>query len=192
MLPSNLVIVTAPTEPVSTGEMNTHLRLSTGHSEETYVDTLVTAARLYVEDRCRRTIPTATYDYYLNEFPADGKIELPRPPLQSITSIKYYDANNDIQTLDTSVYDTITWASFGYAILKSGQSWPTIYDKNGAVVIRYVAGQDTVDEYSKNIIKAVAAHLFEHRDHSPDTMGSVQWPDTIERMINIISLREIP
>lgn len=71
-----------------------------------------------------------------------SRIEIPLPPLIEIESVKYFDRDNVEQTLGTSVYEVIGAAGHSRAAiaLKSGQSWPAIYDRPEAVNIRFRSG----------------------------------------------------
>lgn len=71
-------------------------------------------------------------------------IEIPLPPIDSISSVKYYDANNAQQTLaadtDYTLVDRGTETSF---ILPTSQ-WPAHYRRPDAVTIEFVAGYEDV------------------------------------------------
>lgn len=93
-----LVLVTAPAlEPLERSDVKDHLRI-TATDEHDLLDAMIVAARRYAEDiGTHRQLLTATWRRTLDHFPA--VIELPRPPLQAVTSIKYVDSNGTIQTL---------------------------------------------------------------------------------------------
>ena len=89
--------VTAPTvEPVTSSEARIHLRLSPSeydnpgaYNENTYVTSLIKAGREYAEGFTNRVFITQTWDMWLNDWPNSDFIEIPKPPLQSVTSITY-------------------------------------------------------------------------------------------------------
>lgn len=76
--------------------------------------------------------------------PLDGKtgyeIFLPKPPLQSVTSIKYIDTDGAQQTLDPSLYIVDTASEPGRLTPAYGQTWPTIREQANAVEIVFVCG----------------------------------------------------
>lgn len=99
----------------------------------------ITAARKMAENITGRALITQTWDLLLDAFPRN-EIELGKMPLQSVTSVKYYDPVGVLQTLSGSTYavDDVTlpaWIMPAY-----GLSWPTTYDVAQAVAIRFVAG----------------------------------------------------
>jgi hypothetical protein len=72
--------------------------------------------------------------------------DLPRPPLVSVTSIKYLDADHVEQTFPSTDYWVSGVGRTGRITLKSGSVWPTVGAYSDAVVIRFVAGYSVVPE----------------------------------------------
>jgi uncharacterized phiE125 gp8 family phage protein len=107
---------------------------------------LIKAATQQVTVRSGRQILTATYRLTLDDFPS-GNLLLPFPPVQSISSLKYYDSDGVQQTLATTVYKLLSDREPAEIALRNGQSWPTVYAEDDAVEITYVAGvADTAGE----------------------------------------------
>src|SRR5512139_2288241 len=105
-----LKLITAPTvEPVTTAETKSHLRVDTT-ADDTLIGTLITAARQDSEEYLNRALVTQTWDLYMDGFPTTTKIKVPLPPLQSITSIKYYDEDDVEATMTATDYivDTVS------------------------------------------------------------------------------------
>ena len=152
------------TEPVTTSEAKTHLRIDSS-DEDTLIDTYITTARQLIERELGQTLATATHILYLDEFPSSNKeIILPRPPLQSITSIQYYDSDDVLQTWSSAEYQlSVSYPSrikpeYGYY-------YPaTRSDKMDSVIITYVAGYMTVPEWAKLLIKAFVGYWYENRE----------------------------
>jgi len=137
-----LVVDTAPTvEPLTVEELKLAWGIDFGE-HDALVDRCGKAARVWVEDFLGRAIVNTTYALHLLDWPDDNVIRLPRPPLSSVTSVKYYDTDSVQQTLSTSVYGTETVCQPGLVYLKNGQTWPTLEDepKKLRVTITYVAG----------------------------------------------------
>lgn len=132
---------TEPTiEPVTVSDAKAFARIDTS-ADDTLLATLIKAARKECESKTKRQLVTATLDLVLDEFPGDNDaIELPRPPLQSVTAITYVDTDGVTQTLDTAQYAVDTDSCPGRVSLAYNCSWPSTRDIRGAVRIRYVAG----------------------------------------------------
>jgi uncharacterized phiE125 gp8 family phage protein len=164
-----LVIATAPAvEPVSLAELKTHSRVTIS-TDDTYLTDLIKAARQKAESFLRRTIITTEYDLYLDDFPSTTAIALTRPPIQSVTSVKYVDTDSVIQTLTVNtdyVVDTISEP--GWVVLPDGVSWPTAKETPNAVVVRFKAGYgdagSDVEDKIKLAIKHLAAHWYQFRE----------------------------
>lgn len=173
-----LVISTAPaTEPISTATAKSHLRVDIS-DDDTLIDALVKSARGMAETITRRALITQTWDYILDEWPAGDEIEIPLPPLQSITHIKYKDENGDESTMTASDYIVDIKNEPGRIVLASGATWPsgTLYPV-GAITIRFVAGYGVSgSSVPQPILQAMlldVGHLYENREATVG-VGNVQ------------------
>lgn len=134
-------LITAPTsEPVSLAEAKLHLRVD-HNAEDTLIQALVTAAREQCEHILGRSIMPQTWELVLDTFPADGDIELSNPPIISIASVKYIDANTGTEvTLASNQYALDKDSEPGWLMPESGITWPATYAAANAVRVRYQAG----------------------------------------------------
>jgi uncharacterized phiE125 gp8 family phage protein len=149
------------------GEAIDHLRITHTNDDE-YVAALLTSARIWAENFQDRSYITQTWKLYLDRFPDTKEIELDRPPLVSVTSVKYTDKDDNESTFASSNYDTDTDSFVGRIVLKYDKTWPsdTLRPMN-PIVIEYIAGYgdaDTVPENVKHAIKIIVAHLYENRE----------------------------
>ena len=130
---------TAPTiEPVTLAEVKNYCRIDEDR-DDALIDSLIEAARDQVETRAGRQLITATWNMYLPDFPSI--IRLPRPPLQSVTSITYVDSAGDAQTESATVYTADTKSEPGLIHEAYSQSWSTHRaDADDVVTVTYVAG----------------------------------------------------
>jgi uncharacterized phiE125 gp8 family phage protein len=86
--------------------------------------------------------PRDEYGHYKNF------IELEKAPVQSVTSVKYYDTAGTEHTLDSSKYYLDLDRFYPRIVLNYGESWPgTILRESGGIVIEFVAGYQTVDDF---------------------------------------------
>jgi uncharacterized phiE125 gp8 family phage protein len=159
-------LVDAPAvEPVTKTEAKAQLRI-THSDEDTIIDGLITAARHYSENYCQRVFITQTWDLFLDCFPAE--IEIPFPPLQSVTHIKYIDTDGNEQTLSASNYTVDSSSFIGRIVPAYGESWPSIRYVPNAVNVRFVAGYgdaaSDVPETIKLAMKMLIAHWYENRE----------------------------
>src|SRR5690606_31226614 len=96
------ITVTTPpaAEPISLKEMMDYLRLDAPTEASTLLS-LISAARAEVETRTGRALAAQTLTLTLDKFPKSLILPLPRPMLDSVTSVKYYDADGELQTLSS-------------------------------------------------------------------------------------------
>jgi len=181
-----LKLYTAPTkEPISITEANEHLRLDTD-DDFGLVTGLIKVARQYCEDFQNRAYFTQTWELWLDAFPWELSLDIPRPPLASISSIKYYDTANTEYTLAATEYFVDTKSTPGRVALAYGKSWPstTLRPANG-VCITFVAGETTLAAISQEVKQAILlliGHWYEHREGATEKPLS-NVPTAIESLL---------
>jgi len=139
-----LSLFSAPTgDVVTTAEAKAFLRY-TESDRDTEIDGFLSAAVGRWDGPngvLGRALLTQTWDMKLDAFPDDGEpIQIPLPPLQSITSITYVDGEGATQTFDSANYAVDVASQPGVISLAYGASWPVTRDQRNAVTIRFVAG----------------------------------------------------
>ena len=143
-------------------------------AEDTELALMITAAREWAEGYLRRALATQTLELHLDYFPGVDYIELPRPPVQSVTSVKYKNSAGTETTMTvTTEYIADTDSEPGRIVLPYGVTWPsfTAYPVN-PVKIRYVAGYYASNLIPKHIKQGLLLHvglLYRYRDEEiPD------------------------
>lgn len=182
-----LSLVTAPSvEPITTTEAKLHLRVDHA-DEDALIGGLVTAAREWCEGFQGRAYVTQTWDYTLDSFPGgDGRIEIPKPPLQSITSVSYVDADGATQTVSSSDYTVDTAGIVGSVVPAYGESWPTTRAIPNAVTIRFVAGYGSaadVPETAKAAMKLMLGTYYMSREQAVIGTITAQLPMGVEPLL---------
>jgi len=163
-----LTLVTPPAaEPVSLTEAKAHLRVEIT-DDDTVITNLITTARVDLENATSRAWITQTWDLVLDDFPASDEIKIPRPPLQSVTSITYKDKDGNSFTFDAANYVVDVDAKPGRVVLADASTWPgaTLYPA-GAVRVRFVAGYGDADDVPKPLRQALLlllGHYYENRE----------------------------
>lgn len=163
-------IATEPVEePITTAEAKVHLGIAaavTGH--DTYIASLITAARKYSEDYTNRSFVTTEWELVLDMFPYDDlRMSIPRAPLASIDSITYVDSDGATQTWASSNYIASTSREPGALSLAYSKMWPTVRFQPDAVTIAYTAGYgdaDAVPKVIKQAILLIVGHWFAMRE----------------------------
>jgi uncharacterized phiE125 gp8 family phage protein len=188
---------TAPAvEPVTLEEAKLHLRVDSDCTgEDVLITSLITAARQMVENYTGLALINQTWEMLVDEFP-DDDMALRPAPLSSITSITYTDINGATQTASpTTVYTADTYSLPGAAVLRYGQTWPTVRDIKNAITVTYVAGFGTAASSVPGPIKAaillLIGHLFEHRESVVIGTISSELPQGVEYLLNPYRLIEM-
>ena len=141
-----LNLITPPArEPLSLALAKNHLRQEVDFTvDDNLIQGLIIAARKFCEGFQNRAYMAQTWDLWLDKWPAGKYIDIPLPPLQSVTSIKYYGTDGTEYTLAVTEYDVDDKGFTGRVVLKYGKSWPSVSLRpSNAVVIRFMSGYKT-------------------------------------------------
>ena len=169
-------VYTAPAvEPVSLSEAKVDLRVD-HDDDDAFIASLIVAARQEAEDLARRAFVNRTLDLTLTNWPADGYIRLPFPPVSAVTSITYYDDDNAAHTMASGDYILISNIDPAVVTLAKGATWPDASLRTVApIVVRYVAGYGaaatSVPERYKALIRSLVLVRYESRDELTATQA---------------------
>lgn len=169
-------IVTASTiTPFLLAEAKEHLRES-GNENDGYIQSLILAVTQCAEKLTRRALFTQTWKLFLDEFPAGNcAIELPLPPLQSITHVKYYDTAGTLTTMAVADYQTDLVSLPGRLAPAPSLLWPSVeMDRMNAVEVQFVCGVATrgaLDPMLRQAMLQFLSHLYDNRE--PAVVGTI-------------------
>ena len=149
-----LQVVTPGELPVTLVEAKAHLRLDSA-DEDDLVMRLIRSATERAESFTGRTLCTAQLRLTLDGFPCGREIELPAPPLRSITSVKYFDVTGELQTLPPAAYHQDETTAPGLLVRAWGARWPATQRRPGAVRIDYEAGYGAPDDVPAGIKEGI-------------------------------------
>jgi len=162
-------------DPVTLEELKANSNITTTADDE-FLATLIQAATDYTEQLTGRILVPRTVDFKCDAFPAwdEAPIRLPFPPLISITSVKYYDSADTLQTWDASKYEIDAKPEYGGLLYPiKGEGWPAERAFRDSVQIEYIAGYDPLSTTNnadrvprplKQAIIMLASHLYENRE----------------------------
>jgi uncharacterized phiE125 gp8 family phage protein len=177
----NLRLAIAPTsDPVSLAAAKSYLRVD-GNEDDATIASLVKSACQKGEDLSRRAFVTQTWDMIINAWPLNFRLKLYRPPLQSVTSVKYVDITNVEHTWTDYVLDignepgVIIFNSLPGAALRL----------SGAITVRFVAGfgvDTSVPEHIKSTILSLVAYWYENRERH-DVPAEIKRAFMAERVV---------
>jgi uncharacterized phiE125 gp8 family phage protein len=162
-----IVQSTAPAELALTmQEVKNRIKVEmTDQDDDEFIMLLIGATQGHAEDVTRRQFVEATFTYTIDAFPSGDEIELPKPPLVSVTSVKYIDTSGVQQTFSSGNYDTITDQEPGFIRLGYNKEWPSTRDQPDAVEVIFKAGYGTQSSVPAELKCAMGMHLGHHYDH---------------------------
>lgn len=157
---------TAPTnESIDLTELKTHLRLGDVTDHDTELAFLISALAdkdqldSPLQFKFKRQLLTATLILTISEF--KYYLELPRPPLQSVTSVEYRDENGDWQTIEASNYEVNTNHEPGFIRFDEDYSEPDVYDEEDYPFrVTFVAGYGSAHTSVPKNIKLWAMNVI--------------------------------
>lgn len=155
------------TEPVTLAEAKAFLRVD-GSDEDSFISTLITAARLHTESVSSRAMISQSWRVVRDRWPPDRRVRLPVAPLRSLSAIRAYDTDGNATVLTLAEFQPETGvspASLFVPALVSGM--PAIRDHAG-LEIDYVAGYgdapEDVPQDLRHAVLTLVGYWFEHRD----------------------------
>lgn len=166
-----LELSTAPSgDVVTVADLRSELRLGDITDYDNDLSLYQEIAVEELEADCRLQLLTATWKLLLNRFPCNSEdaIEIPLAPVQSVSSIQYYDTTGVLQTWLSSNYD-VSDGGFPTRISTAGDgtAWPSTELRPDAAIVTFVAGYGTsqnVPAMAKGIIRMKVRERFHDCD----------------------------
>ena len=173
----------APTEdPLSLAEVKDHIRWESSAADEAQIMIYLRSAVAQFDGAqglLNRCIVTQTWELKLDGFPLaefpspvglrKSQIHIPLPPLQSVTSVQYIDADGTTQTLAASKYKVLNVASPTRAALIEeafGETWPATRHESESVTVTFVAGyggREAVPEHIRHLLLFTIQDAYDGR-----------------------------
>ena len=165
----NLELVTAPaTKPVTTAEAKSWMRVDIS-DDDTLIDSLIESATDQFEIITGRQLVTATYDYFADGWILNNKgcLEIPLGNVASITSIKYKDTDEVLQTWSSAKYEVNLKKQIVEIRPITTENFPSLGDEFNSVEIRFTAGYgaaSAVPDAIKQCLYMMISDAYEHRE----------------------------
>ena len=181
---SGLQVTTPPVqEPVSLQEAKEYLRVDDS-TDERIVRPFIETARRVAEEHLGRTLMTTTYSLFVDGYDelADplwegtrtgpylnyykNYINLPKCPIQSVTSVSTFDDSDNETTMAASRYYVDNVREPSGIVLRQGETFPTALRVANAIKVVYVAGYSNAYAVPEPVRMGMLQHiafLYEHR-----------------------------
>ena len=164
------------TTPITLAELKAFSRIE-NTSEDTFITGLIGQATSTAETGWDRAFCVQTMRYTQSHI--EHVIKIPRPPLISVTSVKYYDLDGVLHTLVSGTdYDVSTYGQFGCVRFETIPN--TERFNNDAVDIVYQCGYGVVPAQVKLAITVLTAYWYDNRT----AIGTI--PDAVKELLDQI------
>ena len=159
------VITPASTYPVSLTEAKSHLKVDTT-ADDTYITSIIKAATQLSEEYTNRFFIDTVIEQTCSDF---AQLQtLFKSKVSAVSHVKYYDSDNSLQTLSSTIYDTQLKYEPSQIQLADDKSFPEITKRNDAVVARYTVGYGAsasdVPEIIKQAILLTIGNFYQNRN----------------------------
>jgi uncharacterized phiE125 gp8 family phage protein len=122
--------------PINIDEAKIHSRII-GSDDDASAYAYLMAAIQKAEAYTWRPLGLQVWKLYLDAHEVNEYIYLSKSPVISVDSVQYYNQSNALTTLPTNAYSVDTTSDPGRIRVPS---WPSIYDRMGAVIITFTCG----------------------------------------------------
>ncbi|MEW7009494.1 head-tail connector protein [Lentilitoribacter sp. EG35] len=180
----NLTRSGEPAALISLDDAKAHLRYEDDDQDD-YINGLVGAVNDFMDGPygvLGKAITSQTWSLMHPPVSGGAVLIIPLFPLISVTSIKYYDADNEIQTADNT--DFVIFGNNDKAYIEPLTAWPAMYDRPDAIDIVFVAGFATVPKGIIHAAKLLLGHWFENRESVTETSTN-EVPQAFQNLIDV-------
>jgi uncharacterized phiE125 gp8 family phage protein len=163
-----LSLITPPSgEPVTLAEAKAHLKLDTS-DDDVLVGAFITAARARAEWHTGRALMTQGWTLFLDRWPAGGVLDIPLPPLRSVSAVTTFARDDAATLLDPARY--VVDLAGNRIALRPASVLPPLLRNINAIAIAFTAGYGAagdVPQGLKSAILELIAFVYEHRGEAP-------------------------
>lgn len=153
--------------PVTLHEAKTHAKVI-GDQENDLILGWMAAATEYCEQSVEGGLSLISQQWRLTLPAWTVPIVVPRPPLEAVVDIMYWDPDGSQQTLDVGAYRVLlSWK--GPGLLYPVDQWPSHYARPDAISVAFTAGfgaRADVPAIAKMAILKVVTEFYEQREDS--------------------------
>lgn len=112
----------------------------TENDNDALINLLIGSATDWVEQRTSRCLMTTDFEQRLQCWPRSNIVKIRWNPVQTVASVKYVDANEVEQTINSTNYATWTRDHVLQISFNDDYQWPTTAEVPDAFKIRYTSG----------------------------------------------------
>ena len=163
-----LILIAGPAlEPVSLDEVKAHLRID--HvDEDVLIASLVSAARVHLETMLGLSFITQQWMLVLDNWSVGHSLPLPLGPVQQITGINLYDADDQASVIASSDYSLDAISQPPRLVWRASSPRPVPGRAHNGIEISLTTGfgpaANDVPQPLRQAILLLVTHWYEHRE----------------------------
>jgi uncharacterized phiE125 gp8 family phage protein len=182
--------IAAPaTTPITLSEVKAQLRVE-GPDDDVILTRIINVAVAYTDAQgaLGQAMITQTWAQWMGANPTQS-IKLMLGPVQSVSAVKYYDVDGNLQTDSLSKYEVFGTGLTTTVQPKSGEKWPVAQDRADAIKIEFVVGYGdapaNVPDTVRHAMLLLVGHWYDNRE--VELIGSISktLPFGYEPLLNI-------
>lgn len=187
--------IVPPTQPAMTvDQAKLHIRALTNTEDELIEQWIGTATQVF-ERMTERQLTYATWEYWLDGFPYNGRIVLPRAPLSEVLSVQYAQSDGSYLSFGDGLSpETVSWraaplrgvyAGRGSVEPNAGLVWPTATWPLGfwpAIKVRYIAGYGATEASVPDAVKTALSLYVGMCDQFRSALHLSQGSESVEHL----------
>lgn len=159
------VTVASDALPIEIGQLRKHVEYMATDRDAELIEAAKAAVE-FIEHDTQLALLDQTLVLELDAWPSDA-IELRKPPVTEVVSVKYLDTSGVQQTLDASKYYVNLNGEPGRIVPALNEAWPIAADLPGAIEVTFKAGATDKSKVPKRAVQAMkllTAHWFANRE----------------------------
>jgi len=181
-------LLAGPTvEPITLTEAKAHLRVDSS-ADDTLIQSLIMASRLHIEAALDLALISQSWRFQLDRWPRSRSLNLPMRPVQSLTTVKVFNGDDDSEALENTAFILDGTANPARLILSGSMSLPAPGRAAKGIEIDFVAGYgDAPSDVPQTIRQALlllTAHWYENREPVEIGASATVIPGTVSELLS--------
>ncbi|MBI1385711.1 MAG: hypothetical protein GC150_12450 [Rhizobiales bacterium] len=173
-------------EPVAIEDTKAHLRVDSP-DEDTLIASLVSAARVHLEQQLAIAMIAQSWTYVLDRWPREYSVCLPLHPVMSVDVIRVLAGDGSVEVVDPATYLVDAASRPSRIVRRTGAVWPKPTRVLGGIEIDFTAGFSAtgigVPQPLRQAILRLVAHWFERRELIEVGRSVAPLPVSVEELV---------
>lgn len=175
------LVIPSTLSPITSDEAKAHLKVTTTDEEDLILSQLSAAVKR-CEDYRQSNVMDAQYELYSRGWPSWNQVfNLQKNPVTSINSVKYYDEDNNLQTVAPSNYRLQDFRCPCHLEFDSGFNWPDVHDRQYPIIVNFQSGYLGASSVPPTLKHAILIEL--------GTLHEVRQSETVGNGLTVVQMK---